>query len=63
MMIFMAKKKRLTWKERQLAVARRWAEIMGIDPVTLEFINTKTTGGAASPRENHGGAARNRDSI
>jgi hypothetical protein len=37
----MAKKKRLTWKERQLAVAKRWAEIMGIDPVTLQPIKRK----------------------
>jgi hypothetical protein len=37
----MAMKKRLTWKELQIKVAKRWAEIMGIDPVTLEFIPKK----------------------
>ena len=30
-------------KKRQLSLAKRWTEIMGIDPVTLDFI--KKTGG------------------
>lgn len=33
--------KQIASKELQLKVAKRWAEIMGIDPVTLKFIPKK----------------------